>query len=240
MIQVAGLSKRFGHQLALHNIDLGVKAGEITALLGPNGAGKTTLLRILASLAKPSLGEIRVAGFRFPQEAVQARSQIGFLAHQPLIYEDLSAEQNLAFYARLYRINRSGERISELLQLFGLDIRRRDPVRTFSRGMQQRLALARCLLHQPKVLLLDEPHTGLDKDSAALIDRTLRGLANLGCAILVATHDLDRALRLAHRVEILGGGRLLASSATRKLSVQKLPALYRDAVRKAQKTANAH
>jgi heme exporter protein A len=231
MIAVHGLSKRFGHRAALQNIDLQVKAGEIVALLGPNGAGKSTLLRILATLARPSFGQLELAGCQLPDGAAAARASLGYVGHQPLLYDDLSAEQNLAFFAQLYGVSKPELRINELLDLVDLHSRRREPVRTFSRGMQQRLALARALLHRPKILLLDEPHSGLDRRAAATLDKTLRAQARGGAAILIATHDLNRVLGLAHRVEVLDAGRLVASLGKRQLTAQHLPRLYERALR---------
>jgi heme exporter protein A len=212
MITVLGLSKRFGFRWALKNVSFEVKRGEIAAILGPNGAGKSTLLRILATLTKPTLGEYMVAGSMLPKEAIEARKQIGYLAHHPLLYEDLSAEQNLAFFARLYKIKKPERRISNLLKIFNLELRRKEPVRNFSRGMQQKLALARTLLHKPRVLLLDEPHSGLDGKTVAVIDKMLISLARSGKTILFATHDLQRAQHLARKIFVLADGELIIAS----------------------------
>ncbi len=232
MIAIRGLSKRFGHRLALHNVDLDIAPGEIVALLGPNGAGKSTLLRIIATLAKPTVGNLRVAGFQLPDQAISARAQIGYVGHQPLLYDDLSAEENLAFFARLYRISKAEARVTQLLKQFELDARRRDPLRTFSRGMQQRIAIARALLHKPRILLLDEPHSGLDSKSADLTDKLLKEQAKRGCTILMATHDLARVSNLAQRVEVLAAGRVVASLGRSQLRAKQLPALYNRALRR--------
>lgn len=232
MISARGLSKRFGYRWVLKDAGLEVKGGEIVALLGPNGAGKTTLLRILATLSKPSFGELQVAGFRLPQQTIAARAQLGFLAHQPLLYEDLSAEQNLAFYARLYQIDRPAVRIDELLETFDLHLRRHEPVRTFSRGMQQRLALARVFLHKPSVLLLDEPYSGLDYAAVETLDWLLRDLAKKGTTILFATHDIQRAQALARKIYVLVGGQMATVPGRRGSS---LAILYSRALRAAQK-----
>ncbi len=222
MIAVRGLSKRFGYRWALKDIDLEIKGGQIAALLGTNGAGKTTLLRILATLAKPTLGEWRVAGFDLPKQATEVRSRIGFLAHQPLVYEDLSAEQNLAFIARLYQIRRPAVRINELLKTFDLHLRRNEPVRNYSRGMLQRLALARVLLHKPKVLLLDEPHSGLDSRSVRVLDQLLRRIAKKGGTIFFATHDVERAQKLASKVFVLANGKLVSTQTKRAARKESL------------------
>lgn len=232
MIVAHRLAKRFSNRMVLQSIDLRVRSGEIVALLGPNGAGKSTLLRILAALTKPTYGTASVAGFQLPQAANSARSSIGFVGHQPLLYEDLSAEQNLAFYARLYGVSYS--RVDQILENFGLTVRRADPVRTFSRGMQQRLALARALLHKPRVLLLDEPHSGLDREAMEIIDKTLRQLARRGVAILLATHDLLRAQRLAQRVEVLARGRIVESLGRKGFKSPRFPVQYDRLMRSVQ------
>jgi heme exporter protein A len=208
MIAVRGLAKRFGYRWVLRNLDLDAAPGEILALLGPNGAGKTTLLRIMAGLAKPSLGQVSVAGARLPGEAQAARARLGLVGHRPMLYGDLSAADNLNFFAQLYAVE-SG-RVGELLELVGLAGLGRQAVRSFSRGMQQRLTLARALLHRPRVLLLDEPHSSLDQEAAALLDRLLSDLAAEGCTILLASHDLARASLLATRIAVLTGGRIAA------------------------------
>lgn len=233
MISTHKLSKRFGHRLALQNVNLQVRAGEIVALLGPNGAGKSTLLRVLATLAQATFGAVEVAGCSLPEQGPGARGRIGYVGHQPLLYDDLSAEQNLAFFAGLYGIENAGRRIDLLLGQFDLAARRAEPVRNFSRGMQQRLAIARAVLHKPAVLLLDEPHSGLDREAAAILDKLLRAQAKGGAAILIATHDLNRVLGLAHRVEVLAAGRLIASLPKSKLTAGRLPTLYDRTLRSA-------
>lgn len=239
MIEVRGLGKRFGGRWVLRNLDLEVRPGQIVALLGPNGAGKTTLLRILASLAKPTWGQVRVAGLLLPAQAQALRAQVGLLAHQPLLYGDLSAEQNLHFFARLYGLDDAEQRVSDLLGRLGLASRRRDPVRIFSRGMQQRLAIGRSILHSPKILLLDEPHTGLDPESAESINSLLRVLANDSCTILLTSHDLEKAAELADRVEVLVGGRLTATFSEGRPKGTQLAELYAKATQRAKESGHA-
>jgi heme exporter protein A len=230
MIQVAGLVKRFGGKLVLRGLDFAVSEGEFVALLGPNGAGKSTFLRILASLARPSLGQVRVAGFDVPAQAAGARARLGFVGHQPLLYGDLSAEQNLRLFARIYAIPQPEPRIDELLELLGLTRYRREPVRIYSRGMQQRLSIGRAILHRPPLLLLDEPHTGLDQEAVAVLNSLLRGLAAQGNTILMASHDLANAAELAWRFDVLARGRIAASATADQARGKRLSKLYAEAV----------
>jgi heme exporter protein A len=173
MIEVRHLVKTFGVKPVLRGLDFNVDPGEFVALLGPNGAGKTTFLRILATLSRPKMGEVRVAGYSLPAQAAAVRQRLGVVSHQPLLYGDLNAEENLQFYARMYALVDFESRVKNVLKMVGLYRRRRDLVREFSRGMQQRLAIARAILHDPQILLFDEPHTGLDQDASAMLDGLL-------------------------------------------------------------------
>ena len=206
MIQTRGLAKSFGLKPVLRGVDLDIAPGEFVALLGPNGAGKTTLMRILSTLARANLGRASVAGYALPGSADQVRRCLGVVSHHPLLYGDLTAEENLQFYARMYGLERPGARIREVLEQVGLANRRREPVGTFSRGMQQRLAIARAVLHDPQVMLFDEPYTGLDQEASHMLDGVLRDVAARGRTVLMTTHDLARGLALAGRVLILSRG----------------------------------
>ncbi len=208
MIEVRTLRKSFGPSTALAGITLSIEAGEFVTLVGPNGAGKTTLLRILATLTRPTSGEVRIGGMDPARSGAAVRRQIGFLSHRTLLYEDLTPEQNLRFYARMYDVEDAGARIGELLARVGLAERRRDLVRTFSRGMKQRLAVARTVLHRPSVLLLDEPYTGLDPAAAQALTDLLVELRGEGCTLLMTTHDLERGLVVGRRVVVLARGRV--------------------------------
>ena len=230
MIIVKKLVKRFGLKTILRGVDFEVQPGEFVALLGPNGAGKTTLLRILASLSRPSLGEVNIAGYKLPQQAAQVRARLGVVSHLPLLYGDLSAEENLRFYARLYGIDNYELRITEVLEMTGLEPRRRDLVRTFSRGMQQRLAIGRAVLHDPDVMLFDEPYTGLDQDASSMLDNVLRTVAAQGRTIVMTSHDLVRAEDLATRFDILSRGVIAASSTRRQLKKTDLLTFYKQAL----------
>ena len=227
MIEVRSLVKTFGLKPVLRGLNLHLDAGEFVALLGPNGAGKTTLLRILASLARPSLGEVRLAGHRLPGEAAAVRRILGVVSHQPLLYGDLTAEENLRFYARLYSLSEAKRRIDEILEMVGLDRRRRDRVREYSRGMQQRLAIGRAVLHDPLILLFDEPHTGLDQEASSMLDGVLRQVAGRGRTVLMTSHDLLRAADLASRIDVLSGGVIARSLSRGQAEWDDLPALYR-------------
>ncbi len=231
MIRVRKLVKRFGLKTVLRGLDFDVQAGEFVAILGPNGAGKTTFLRILASLTRPSLGEVVLAGCRLPAQAAAVRARLGVVTHQPLLYGDLTAEENLRFYARLYNLPRPADRIEEVLDLVGLASRRRDLVRTFSRGMQQRLAIGRAILHDPDILLLDEPHTGLDQEACDMLDRLLDQVAARGRTVVMTSHDLARVEDLASRFDILTGGLLRASAHRQELRGNLLD-FYRETLAK--------
>lgn len=230
MITVKKLVKRFGLKAILRGVDFEVQPGEFVALLGPNGAGKTTFLRILASLSRPSLGEVNVAGFRLPNEAAAVRSRLGVVSHLPLLYGDLSAEENLRFYGRMYGIPGLEGRITEVLEMVGLDHRRRDLVRTFSRGMQQRLAIGRAVLHDPDVMLFDEPYTGLDQDASSMLDEVLKTVAARGRTVVMTSHDLARAEDLATRFDILSRGTIGASTTRAELQGSNLLTFYKEAL----------
>lgn len=237
MIQVHGLIKRFGPKLVLRGLEFEVGEGEFVALLGPNGAGKTTFLRILASLSSPTLGSVRIAGHSLPREAAQVRRRLGVVSHLPLLYGDLTAEENLLFYGRMYGLDEINGRITQALDLVGLAARRRDLVRTFSRGMQQRLAIGRAVLHNPEVLLLDEPHTGLDQDACAMLDDVLRQVAERGRTVVMTSHDLARAQELAGRFDVLSRGKILASARAADLPRDGLLAFYRQTLEDAPEAA---
>jgi heme exporter protein A len=231
MIEVRKLVKRFGLKTVLRGLDFRVEEGEFVALLGPNGAGKTTFLRILASLSRPSLGDVRIAGFSLPAQASAVRRLLGVVSHQPLLYGDLTAEENLRFYGRMYGVTGLNQRIDQVLELVGLAARRRDLVRTFSRGMQQRLAIGRAVLHDPEVMLFDEPHTGLDQDASNMLDTILREVAARGRTVVMTSHDLARTADLASRFDVLSRGAIVASVHRGEVEPDQLPRFYREAVR---------
>lgn len=230
MIETKKLVKRFGLKTVLRGVDFEVQPGEFVALLGPNGAGKTTFLRILASLSRPSLGEVTVAGYKLPGEAAQIRARLGVVSHLSLLYSDLTAEENLRFYARMYGLTNYESRIAEVLEMVGLETRRRDLVRTYSRGMQQRLAIGRAVLHDPQIMLFDEPYTGLDQDASSMLDVVLKTVAAQGRTVVMTSHDLVRAEDLATRFDILSRGVIAASATRKQLKKSNLLSFYKQAL----------
>jgi heme exporter protein A len=198
-LSLAGLRRSYGERVALQGVTLELAAGESLVVLGPNGSGKTTLLRVLATLLRPSGGEVRVLGCELPGEAWKLRGRIGYLGHEPLLYRDLSGRENLAFHARLHGIanERARRRIEELLEAVGMERRADERVAELSAGMRQRLAICRCVLHEPALLLLDEPDSNLDAESRELA----RALIGPGAATrVVVTHDPERHAEEADRV----------------------------------------
>jgi heme exporter protein A len=230
MIEVKKLLKRFGMKTVLRGLDFHVDQGEFVVLLGPNGAGKTTFLRILASLSRPSLGQVTIAGHALPAQAAEVRRTLGVVSHLPLLYGDLTAEENLRFFGRMYDLQNLDSRITQVLQLIGLESRRRDLVRTFSRGMQQRLAIGRAVLHDPEVVLFDEPYTGLDQDASAMLDDVLRNVAARGRTVVMTSHDLARAEELGSRFDVLSRGTITSSCTRQDLGSGNLLTFYKQAL----------
>ncbi|MFZ4664132.1 MAG: heme ABC exporter ATP-binding protein CcmA [Caldilineaceae bacterium] len=203
LIHVDNLYKRYATKPILKGVNLAVGEGEVVALLGANGAGKSTLLRIISGLLKADRGEIVLGGVPMAKAGAELRRYVGLVSHAPLLYDHLSGLENLTFFANLYDLQESRARVEAILQAVDLWRRRNDLVRTYSRGMQQRLAIARAILHDPPVLLLDEPDTGLDQQSAHMLQTLLQQLSDKRRAILFSTHNLDRALGWANSVALL-------------------------------------
>lgn len=239
MIQVQGLVKSFGHTYALHEINLDVAQGQFLAIVGPNGAGKTTLLRILATLLKPSSGSVSIDGLDLASSSGEIRRRIGFVSHQSLTYGRLTVEENLRFYGRLYDVDELEGRVNSLLHLVGLETRRHDPARTLSRGMLQRLSIARAIVHQPSLLLLDEPYTGLDQQAAEMLRTLLQTVNAESRTVLMTTHNLERALELCDTVAILSSGRIVHETASEPLSADGLREIYWEHVGEAMRRESA-
>jgi heme exporter protein A len=208
MIVIHNLVKAFGTRVILRGVDLTIAEGDFVTLMGANGAGKTTLLHIVANLSKPTGGSVSISGYNAANSTSDLRRFIGLVSHKTLLYDDLTAEQNLRFYARMYDVLNAAGRIETVLNQVGLWERRFDPVRTFSRGMQQRLAIARAILHNPPILLLDEPDTGLDQHAADRLGQLLNAVGADRRTILMTTHNLERGLSLGSRVVILAKGKI--------------------------------
>jgi heme exporter protein A len=250
IIELQKLTKSFGSKYALRGVNLRVMPGESLVIFGPNGAGKTTLIRILSSLSRPSSGTVRIGGLDLATHADGVRRYLGVVSHAPLLYDSLTAEENLRFFAELYGMSGPEPRIALMLERVGLLARRGDLVRTFSRGMVQRLAIARALLHDPLLLLLDEPDTGLDPQAAEMLHalltsvsgRTPRGETG-GTAsssvpqmpasqpavprtIVTVTHSLERGLALADRIVILSGGKVVFDNDATGITPTEFRPLY--------------
>ena len=206
-IEVRALVKRYHLQPVLDQLSLTINEGDFCILVGDNGAGKTTLLRILAGLVRPSQGEVTLSGLPNPSSP-QLRRMIGFVGHQTMLYQDLTALENLHHYARLYHIEHLGKAVSQAIRALNLALVQDQPVRTLSRGMQQRLSLARAMLHNPSILLLDEPYTGLDQEAATFFDVLLQNLHQQGRTILLSAHRPQRLLQMASHVAWLRDGKI--------------------------------
>lgn len=229
-IQVRGLSKKFGDRTAVRALDLDVAQGEFVALFGPNGSGKTTLIRMLAATLRPTSGTYLIAGLDPRSADRESRRRIGALFHQTFLYDELSARENLLFFASLYGVQDAASRAEALLDSMGLGERADDAVGGFSRGMQQRVALARCLISDPEVVFLDEPFTGLDPHSAARFTVALRELRRRERTVLLVTHDLRRGLELCDRFVILNRGRIVDHGSSDGLDAATFEARYLDRV----------
>jgi len=203
------IRKTFGQFTALSGVTLAVQRGEFFTLFGRNGAGKTTFLKIAATLVRATHGELRIEGIDLRQEPERARRHIGFLSHNTYLYRDLTAVENLRFFARLYGMPDSEQRIHKILERVGLERRASDPARAFSRGLHQRLGLARVMLHDPSLMLLDEPYTGLDANAVEMLNQMLDEAVAQGKTVLLTTHDLEQGLRAATRAAIIDRGKIV-------------------------------
>jgi heme exporter protein A len=226
MIEVRSLVKAFGSRVVLRGVDLRLKPGEFVTLLGANGAGKSTLLSIIASLSKATGGQITIGGVDVAAHAAHVRRYIGLVSHKTLLYDDLTAEENLRFYARMYDVPDAAPRTKRVLEMVGLWGRQRDPVWTYSRGMQQRLAIARAILHDPPVLLLDEPDTGLDQHATEMLADLLRSVGSQQRTVLMTTHNLERGLALGQRVVILSRGKIVYDAGREQIDAATLRREY--------------
>jgi heme exporter protein A len=227
-LSLEGIGKTFGRHRALIDVNLTLSSGEVAAVLGPNGAGKSTMLGILSTLMRPSSGRMTLDGAAIARNSL-VRTTIGYVGHDPGLYGDLTARQNLRLFADLYGIGDAATRIDEMLARVNLgDVRRDAIARTFSRGMQQRLALARALLHQPRILLFDEPSSALDPAGAAWLAEELARERAAGRLVVLVTHDLDAAARVASHLVILRRGRVVFDERRASFDAPTVRALYEE------------
>jgi len=225
-IVAQGLVKSYGNFDVLRGIDLNVNKGEFVTIFGPNGAGKTTLIKILSTLTEPTSGKLTISGHNARKEVQQIRSIIGVISHDPYVYENLTALENIKFFAELYGLTNIDDRSKAVIQQVGLEARSHDLVRTFSRGMKQRLAVARAIIHKPEILLLDEPYTGLDQHGAQLFGEMLSEIKGQNRTILMTTHSIDEGLDFSDRVGILTKGRIIYESPANQLDAITFKDIY--------------
>jgi heme exporter protein A len=207
-IKISGLRKAFGRAPVLRNVDLEVPWGQVLTLLGPNGSGKTTLIKILATLTKPDAGEVLIGGMALAKQSQSIRRIIGVVTHDPLLYDDLTGRENLRFFARMFGIQGIDERVEVVTELMGMTPRFDQRIGTLSHGMKKRFSIARALLHNPAILLMDEPESGLDQEALSLLDAVVTDKTNPLRTVLMTTHSLDRAIALGQRMAILANGRV--------------------------------
>ena len=228
-VRISGLTKRFGFTSALNDIDFTLDQGELLAVFGPNGAGKSTLLRIFSTLMRPTSGRCTLLGYDPETDGESLRKAIGVLTHHPLLFDNLTAHENLKFYGQMYDVKHLNDRIEELLGDVGLMEHQNRLVETFSRGMQQRLAIARAVIHAPRLLLLDEPYTGLDQDGINFLRQTLKAFLDMGRTVIMTDHDFARGLEFSSRVAILNNGHLVFFGDPSKLE-ESFESLYQRCV----------
>jgi heme ABC exporter ATP-binding subunit CcmA len=228
MISIKNLHKSFGRKRILRDMNLHVKKGEFIALFGPNGAGKTTLIKILATLARPSSGTIEINGYDLHEDSIEIRRSIGVLSHNPLLYDDLTMKENLIFYSRMYGLKKKEKEILGLIKSVGLLHRANDKIGEFSRGMKQRAAVARVVLHDPPVFLLDEPYTGLDFKAWDMLNGMLKEYHEKGKTILLITHNVDLGYENANRLAILADGKVAFDCKKTDLDLVSFKNKYRE------------
>ncbi len=226
IIEARGLVKKFGFKTALRQVDLFLKKGDCLALFGPNGAGKTTLIQTMCSLMRPTAGKVVIAGFDTRYDSAALHQFIGVIAHDTFLYSDLTAAENLVFYGRMYNVSRLNEKIENLINLVGLSAYAHDQVQTFSRGMKQRLSVARAIIHDPAILFLDEPYTGLDQQGIEDLKQLLMKFRDQGKTIILTSHNLSRGLELCNRAAILNAGVLIYQEDIAKIKKDDFKQIY--------------
>jgi heme ABC exporter ATP-binding subunit CcmA len=226
MIAIESLQKRFGRKLVLDNLNLKVEKGEFMVLFGPNGAGKTTLIKILSTLSRPTSGKVQINGFDLKEEPIEIRSAIGVLSHNPFLYDDLTLMENLVFYSRMYGLKKDKKSIKDLADEVGLFHRLNDRVGEFSRGMKQRAAVARVILHDPPVLLLDEPYTGLDYKAWGMLTDMLTKFCKDDKTIVLITHNVELGHKIGHRLAVLVNGKIAFDCIKKEMELESFKEKY--------------
>lgn len=220
-VRLRGVVKSFGRTRVLRGIDLDVPWGQTLSLVGANGSGKTTLLKILATLSKPDSGQILVGGLRPDKTGGALRKQIGVVTHDPLLYDDLTGRENLRFYCRMFGVSDADERVDSVTEMVGMTSRLDHRIGSLSHGMKKRFSIARALLHDPQILVMDEPESGLDHEAVSLLDKIISERSDPRRAIIMTTHDLDRAVRLGDSLAVLSDGRVSYSGNAKSESARE-------------------
>lgn len=231
LLAVRNITKTFGRFTALKSLSLDLALGEFLTIFGRNGAGKTTFLKIVSSIIRTYKGSAMLFGKDLKQADEDTRRRIGFVSHESLLYKDLTVHDNLSFYARLYRVPSRNAKIEEMIKKVDLEAKSAVTVRTLSRGMRQRLSLARAFIHEPSLLLLDEPFTGLDESASEILDRFLDEFIAGGGAVIMTTHDIERGWRHAHRVAVLDRGSVVYDTPTAASTLDAFREKYREILR---------
>ncbi len=234
MISIKNLQKRFGRKVILNNLNLDVDKGDFLVLFGPNGAGKTTLIKILSTLARASSGDVTINGYDMREEGIDLRASIGMISHNPFLYDDLTLFENLRFYSRMYGLKKDEKTIKALIDEVGLLHRLNDRVGEFSRGMKQRAAVARAVIHDPPVLLLDEPYTGLDYKAWGMLTDMLSGFHRDGKTIFLITHNVELGHRIGARLACLVNGKVSFDCRKKDMAIEPFKIKYQD-IMEAQK-----
>ena len=229
VVDVRELTRSFGRRKAVGGVSFSLSAGECLAVFGPNGAGKTTLLRVLAGLLTPSSGKASVSGVDLPAGA-EVRRRVGLISHHTMLYEALSARENVAFAARLYATTDTPRRVEDALRRMSMLERADAPIRSLSRGMQQRVSIARSMVHSPELVLADEPYNGLDESGARALTELLQELRSSGTTIIIVTHNIAEGLALASRAAVMSGGRFVRNDDRENVDIADYPRVYREAV----------
>ena len=208
MIEINKLTKQADNKLILRGVDLSIKQGETVAILGPNGAGKSTLLKVLATLIKPTSGDIKINGLDVKKDHIEVKKLFGYLPHSSLLYDHYTPLENLVFFGELYGVKDVENKARELVKEVDLSFFINEPVKNFSRGMIQRIAIARAIIHEPKIMLLDEPHTGLDQGAISILNNVVLSMKDKGCTTLMVTHDFKQAAEICDRIIIIKNGKI--------------------------------